>query len=156
MTLQTLERRLKTFEEPLSNSLLKWLYIHIPPQPLTNKKMHQDYAQSVSVLMEELEMGEFQGQDKEAVEKHLNAVIHFIDDYEKKRFPSKDVTPEEMLKFLMEQHSLTQSDLADILGGQSAVSYVINGKRKLTREQISKLSRHFHVSEATFYPSVMQ
>ncbi|MBI5243525.1 MAG: hypothetical protein HY922_07550 [Elusimicrobia bacterium] len=42
--------------------------------------------------------------------------------------------------------------MAKDLGGQPAVSYVLNGKRKLAREQIARLSRRFGVSEASFYP----
>jgi HTH-type transcriptional regulator/antitoxin HigA len=153
MTLATLERKLKAFEEPVSNSLLKWLYLHLPPQPITNKKMHKDYADSVAILMEDIEMERLEGTDRAAVTKYLKSVTPFIDEFEKKEFPAGPVSPEEMLRFLMEQNKLTQYDLAKDLGGQPAVSYVLNGQRKLTRDQITRLSRRFHCSEASFYPS---
>lgn len=154
MTVEVLERKLKTFEEPISNPLLKWLYLHLPPQPIANRKMHKAYADSVGTLMTELEMGRISGANKQAVRKYLKAVSPFIEEYEKKEFPSGSVTAEEMLEFLMEQNGLSQQDLAKDLGGQPAVSYVLNGKRKLTREQITRLAHRFHVSEATFYPSI--
>lgn len=153
MTVATLERKLKTFDEPISNPLLKWLYLHLPPQPITNRKMHRAYADSVGTLMTELEMESLEGTNKQAVMKYLKSVCPFIEEYEKEEFPRGSVTAEEMLRFLMEQNGLSQRDLAKDLGGQPAVSYVLNGKRKLTREQIARLAHRFHVSEATFYPS---
>ncbi len=52
----------------------------------------------------------------------------------------------------MDQHKLTQYDLAAELGGQPVVSAILNGKRKLNRRQIERLAARFHVSPASFYP----
>ncbi|MCZ7627215.1 MAG: hypothetical protein C3F12_00295 [Candidatus Methylomirabilota bacterium] len=52
----------------------------------------------------------------------------------------------------MGQHELSQYDLAKELGGQSVVSQILRGKRRLTREHIERLSKRFRVSPATFYP----
>lgn len=153
MTVETLEKKLKPLEEPISNPLLKWLYLHLPPQPLANRKMHRAYAKAAGILMKEREMGTLDPVSRDATAQYLRSIIPFIEEYETREFPSESVTPEEMLRFLMEQNDLSQYDLAGELGGQPAVSYVLNGKRELTREQIARLARRFHVSEATFYPS---
>jgi HTH-type transcriptional regulator/antitoxin HigA len=154
MTVATLEKKLKPLEEPLSNPLLKWLYLHLPPQPISNRRMHRAYAKAAGILMKERELGTLDAASREATTQYLKSIVPFIEEYEKKEFPNKAVTPEEMLRFLMEQNDLSQYDLADDLGGQSAVSYVLTGKRELTREQIKRLSGRFGVSEASFYPSV--
>ena len=52
----------------------------------------------------------------------------------------------------MEQHDLSQYDLAKDVGGQSVVSQILSGKRKLTRDHIERLSKRFGVTPATFYP----
>lgn len=153
MTVQTLAKKLRSLEEPVSNPLLKWLYLHFPPQPITGRKMHKTYTKAASILMEERIMGTLEGPDRAAVGKYLNSIIPFIEAYEKKEFPLGSASPEEVLRFLMEQNDLSQYDLAKDLGGQPAVSYVLNDKRKLTREQIKRLSKRFHVSEASFYPA---
>ena len=152
MTVQTLEKKLKPLEEPVSNPLLKWLYLHLPPQPLANRNRHHAYAKAAGILMKERELGTLDPASRAATTKYLNSILPFIEGYEKKEFPIESVSPEEMLRFLMEQNNLSQYDLAEELGGQPAVSYVLTGKRKLTREQITRLSRRFHVSEASFYP----
>ena len=58
-----------------------------------------------------------------------------------------------MIRFLMEQHGLTQSDLPEI-GTQGVVSEILRGKRELNTRQISELSSRFHVSPAVFFPAV--
>ena len=83
---------------------------------------------------------------------YLSAVIPFIEQYEKKEFPIGPATPEEVLGFLMEQHDLSQYDLAKELGGQPVVSQILRGKRRLTREHIERLSKRFGVTPATFLP----
>ncbi|MEK7991103.1 MAG: helix-turn-helix domain-containing protein, partial [Thiotrichaceae bacterium] len=52
---------------------------------------------------------------------------------------------------LMEQHNLTATDLQDEIGSKSLVSMILNGKRSLTREHITKLSRRFNISPAIFF-----
>ena len=34
MTIATLEKKLKPLEAPVDNELLRWLYLHLPPQPI--------------------------------------------------------------------------------------------------------------------------
>ena len=150
MTVETLERRLKPLELPVNNELLKWLYLHLPPQPITNRKMHRAYLEATRILMQEQDNLDQTSQD--AVGKYLSAAIPFIEGYEKEAFPIDSSTPEEMLAFLMDQQNLSQYDLAAELGGQPVVSDVLRGKRKLTREHIERLGKRFGVSPATFYP----
>lgn len=97
-------------------------------------------------------MDDLSGADRHAIERYVEAVVPFVEEFEKKAFPIKDVSPEAMLRFLMDQNDLSQYDLATDLGGQPVVSDILRGKRKLTREHIERLSVRFHVSPATFYP----
>ncbi len=57
---------------------------------------------------------------------------------------------EPLIPHLMEEHNLKQSDLAEELGGQSIVSAILNGKRKLNTRQVKVLSKRFNVSPAVF------
>lgn len=150
MTIATLEKKLKPLGAPIDNELLRWLYLHLPPQPIKNRKMHNGYSEAIRILMRESDS--FDPDDRVAVGQYLSAVIPFIEQYEKKKFPIGPATPEEVLGYLMEQHDLSQYDLAKDLGGQPVVSQILRGKRKLTREHIERLSKRFGVTPATFYP----
>jgi hypothetical protein len=59
MTLQSLERELKPFQDPLRNKALKWFYRHFPPRPIANKAMHHTCSHAASLLMRELEAAAF-------------------------------------------------------------------------------------------------
>ena len=153
MTLETLERKLKPFEAPLEGAFLKWLYLRLPPKPISTRKMHADYSKAAALLLTEKEKGGLDAASRKAVDLYLLAVVPFIEEYEKKEFPQGVSTPEEVLAFLMEQNDLTQYDLAVDLGGQPVVSDILRGKRRLTREHIERLSVRFHVSPSAFYPA---
>ncbi len=155
MTTATLERQLKPLAVPLEGELLKRLYFRLPPRPITSKKMHSSYSSAVSLLMKALlEKDGLPATDQYAIRDYLKAVFPFVEEFEKKAFPLGKSSPEDMLRFLMDQNDLTQYDLAKELGGQPVVSAVLRGKRKLTREHIERLCARFHVSAATFYPAV--
>ncbi len=74
-----------------------------------------------------------------------------IQKFESEAYPIEKSTPAEILAFMMEQHDLKQIDLIPELGTQSTVSAVLNGKRKLTRDQIQALSKRFNISPALFF-----
>jgi len=54
-----------------------------------------------------------------------------------------------LLRFFMEEHNLSQSDLAEV-GSQGVVSEILNGKRGLNVRQIRALSKRFGVSPSVF------
>lgn len=153
MTIEALARKLKPLEAPVDHELLRWLYLHLPPQPIKNKKMHRGYSEAIRILMRERESSRLDAASHEAVGKYLSAAIPFVEEYEKKEFPAGSATPEMVLKFLMEQHDLSQYDLAKELGGQPVVSDILRGKRRLTREHIERLGKRFGVTPGTFYPA---
>src|SRR5471030_3492635 len=53
-----------------------------------------------------------------------------IERYEEENYVVPEAQPNEVLRFLLEQHGLKQRDLAADLGGESVVSEVLSGKRK--------------------------
>lgn len=74
-----------------------------------------------------------------------------IESYEEAHVPIPDSSGPQILRTLMEEHRLTQSDLADI-GSQGIVSELLSGKRALNVRQIANLATRFGVSPAVFIP----
>jgi len=72
-----------------------------------------------------------------------------IRDYETVHFPVSAASPREALRYLMEQHGLSQSQLPEI-GNQSVVSQILSGQRALNTRQIAALVRRFGVSADAF------
>jgi HTH-type transcriptional regulator/antitoxin HigA len=76
-----------------------------------------------------------------------------IADYDEKHFTLPDASPSEVLRELMNQRQLKQSDIPEI-GSQGVVSEILNGKRELNTRQIATASHLFRVSPAAFFPRV--
>jgi HTH-type transcriptional regulator / antitoxin HigA len=76
-----------------------------------------------------------------------------IERYEEEHYATPEAAPADVLRFLLEQHGLKQRDLAKEMGGESVVSEVLSGKRKLNTAHIEQISKRFHVSPAVFFPS---
>lgn len=78
----------------------------------------------------------------------LGTMIHA---YEEKHHPwPSNATGVDVLRYLMDEHGLNQSDLPEI-GKQSVVSEVLSGKRTLSKNHIAALAKRFHVSPSSFF-----
>ena len=73
----------------------------------------------------------------------------FVEAYDQLHYQTPSPSPRAMLRFLMEQHDLGQSDLPEI-GSQGVVSEIISGKRRLNVRQIGRLAKRFNVSSSVF------
>jgi len=80
----------------------------------------------------------------------LDLVGELVAAYESRTHPVPDAPPREVLRLLMEQNGLTQTDLHRELGGQPVVSAILNGKREINARQAKALAARFRVSPAAF------
>ena len=71
-------------------------------------------------------------------------VCELIADHDRQRYPVPDAPPRQVLRFLMQQHGLTQADLPEV-GNQSVVSQILSGRRLLNARQIAALVARFHI-----------
>lgn len=80
----------------------------------------------------------------------LDLLCNLIEDFEDERYPIEDAPPHHMLKFLMDENDLKQSDLLSVFGSSGIASEVINGKRSISKAQARKLAEFFKVSVELF------
>ena len=71
----------------------------------------------------------------------LDVLVTLVEAYEQKHHRIDPPDPIEAIKFRMEQLDLKPSDLAEILGGRSRASEILNKKRKLTVEMMRSLRK---------------
>lgn len=76
----------------------------------------------------------------------LTAAVH---EYEADHHAIPASSPREVLRFLMDQHGLTQSDLLEV-GSQSVISEILAGRRALNTRQIAALVQRFRVRADAF------
>lgn len=83
----------------------------------------------------------------------LSDVLHYLtvqmETYEAAQEAIPDAAPRAVLRFLMEQHGLRQTDLTDC-APQSHISAILAGKRGISKETAKKFARRFHVSPDLF------
>ena len=80
----------------------------------------------------------------------LDVVGQFVEAYESVHHLVPDAPAHQVLRFLMDQQGLKQTDLAAEIGGQSVVSDILNGHRAINARQAKALGVRFGVSAGAF------
>lgn len=80
----------------------------------------------------------------------LEVISILVEDFENWKYEISEVSPQRILKFLMEQNNLNQKDLIPYIGSKTGVSEVINEKRPISLKAAIKLSKRFKVSIDAF------
>ena len=76
----------------------------------------------------------------------LGTLIHA---HEEEHHPIPECSGADVLRLLMDEHGLTQSDLPEI-GSQGLVSDILRGKRELNVRQSPALAARFYVLPVVF------
>lgn len=116
----------------------------IPLRAIKTKREHKTAVNALNALMDA------GGADETHPLSALVSILgDLIGDYEDIRLPPANLSPADMMRFLMDQHGLSQSDLPEV-GSQGVVSEVLNGKRELNVRQIKRLAERFQVGPQVF------
>jgi HTH-type transcriptional regulator/antitoxin HigA len=115
--------------------------------PLLTIRNEREYNAAVKHLNELLD--EIGTNEKHPLYGLLDTLGTLIHAYEEENYPIPSSTGTEVLRYLMDEHRLTQSDLPEV-GSQGVVSEILNGKRELNVRQIRALAERFGVSTAVF------
>jgi HTH-type transcriptional regulator/antitoxin HigA len=78
-----------------------------------------------------------------------------VERYEQEHYSIPAADPASVVRFLIEQQKLTQRDLIPQFGSESAVSMFLSGQRKLTIEQVRRLSTRFKLPTDVFIPKAV-
>ncbi|HEX2080253.1 MAG TPA: helix-turn-helix domain-containing protein [Longimicrobium sp.] len=77
----------------------------------------------------------------------LELLSLLVEDYEARHNPidDSDLTPQQVVDFVLEQRGMTRAELAPLMGGRSRVSDFFNGRRALSKGQIEALRKHLRI-----------
>jgi HTH-type transcriptional regulator/antitoxin HigA len=114
------------------------------PEVISNDEQNSAY-------IERLEHLTGKQNQTDAEKKLIGLLTVLVEKYESESYPVPDAGPLDIIRHLMEENNLRQKDLVDVFGTESIVSDILNGKRDLTKDHISKLSLRFRVSAAVFF-----
>ncbi|MGH9521518.1 MAG: helix-turn-helix domain-containing protein [Terriglobales bacterium] len=114
------------------------------PQVVRDEKQNAEYVRRLEQLTSKKRV-------TAAERKLIELLTVLVEEFESRAYPLPEAGPLNVIRHLMEANGLRQKDLVDVFGTESIVSDVLNGKRELTKEQIRRLSKRFHVSPAVFF-----
>lgn len=86
----------------------------------------------------------------------LEAQARLIAAYEEKQWPRRPLSIADLVRHLMDQHSLTRADLIPLLGTPSRVSEVMRGKKGLSMAMVQRLRARFRVPADLLLPPPKQ
>jgi HTH-type transcriptional regulator/antitoxin HigA len=115
--------------------------------PLHPVRTGADYGEAAALLNRLLDSGA--ASDGHPLSDLVDTLGVLIGEFDAEQYPQADVSALDTLRFLMEQHNLTEAELPEI-GSQGVVSEVLTGKRELNVQQIRALSARFAVPASLF------
>ena len=119
--------------------------------PMLAIRNPREYDQAVAYLNELVD--EVGDHPRDPRYRFVDTLSLLVESYDQEHYQIPDASPGELLKSLMEQHGLSQSDLPEI-GSQGVVSEILHGKRELNVRQIQALSQRFHLPVGAFFPAI--
>jgi HTH-type transcriptional regulator/antitoxin HigA len=120
----------------------------VSENPLRVIRSEDEYERAIATLDRVSDRGNGRSTDET---EYLLALAVFVERYEVDHHPIPAATGAEMLRYLIETHGFTQSDVAGRTGlADSTISEILAGKRKLSVKHIELLARFFTVKAAVF------
>jgi len=120
----------------------------IRENPLRVIRSEDEYARAIATL----DRLSDRGNDRTPAEtEYVLALAVFVEKYEEEHHPIPPASGVDMLRYLIETHQRTQSDVAIGTGlADSSISEILAGKRKLSVKHIQALARFFKVKAGVF------
>lgn len=100
--------------------------------PIKTERDHKQALEYIEYVMDKPKLST-------AERKKLEVVVVLVEKYETENFPINNPNPVDMIKFVMDQQGLKQSDLVQYIGHKGAVSEILAGKKNLTVDMIRNL-----------------
>ncbi|RPI63336.1 MAG: transcriptional regulator [Planctomycetaceae bacterium] len=81
---------------------------------------------------------------------YFEAIATFVEKYETEHHAINDarMTPVELIRSLVDEHDMSESDLGRLLGDRSLGHRILTGQRELSKSHIRILAEHFSLNPA--------
>ena len=110
---------------------------------IKSKKQYFKYCDELEHLTEEKET--------KAINERIELLLLLIEKWDREHHPLKNMDPVQLLKALMEEHTVRSVDLANELKiDKTALSKILHYYRGFSKEIIQKLASYFKVNQEAF------
>jgi len=108
---------------------------------IKNDEQYFEYADRLEELVSN-------GLDSQDAIDEYELLYLLIRDWDDKNNSIPDMDPVELIKSLMEDHDLKQTDLVEIAGvGKSTISEILNYKKRMSKNVIRNFADHFKIQQ---------
>lgn len=114
---------------------------------VTSIRTEEDYLQARATI--DALLGEIGDDETHPLADVLDYLASQAKAYEDENLHIPEAEPKEVLRFLMEQHSLKQEELGDC-APQSRISDILKGRRSISKDIAKRLANRFHVRADIF------
>ncbi|MEZ4866531.1 MAG: hypothetical protein R3C14_34750 [Caldilineaceae bacterium] len=116
------------------------------PRPITDE---EQYSRTVEQVNRLIDKGDLSVDERD----YLTLLGTLVMAYESEQYPDEmfELHGIALVRALMEEEGIKQSDLLPIFKTRSIASAVLNGKRKLTVEHIDALANYFNLPHELFF-----
>jgi HTH-type transcriptional regulator/antitoxin HigA len=116
----------------------------LPPRPIHDEAEHENAIEMLDSLVG-FDLNEDQLD-------YLVVMTTLVGAYEDEHhaIDTSDISGLDLLKYLMEQNSMTASGLGELLGNRSLGSKILRGERELSKNHLRVLANHFKVDAGLF------
>jgi HTH-type transcriptional regulator / antitoxin HigA len=120
------------------------LIVRFPLRPLKNE---DELSRAIAVIDSLIIRGDLD----EGEQDYLEILTDIVEKYERDEHPMRRPSDAEMLRFLIEDRKITQSELAEATKiANSTISEILSGKRELTRSHVGVIAKYFGVRPTVF------
>jgi len=118
------------------------------PRPIRNDREHRRVLKHVEELI-----GQYEPTPPRAEGELIAVLSTLIASYEVGSIPRRKPTPAETLERLIESKQVTRSEVARATGiPRSTVTNVLSGRRQISKQNVARLAKYFHVAPSLFLP----
>ena len=116
---------------------------------IKTKEQYDDYSERLWNLVREKN----DSYQSDLIEEEIQLLELLLDAFDATHLTTLTLTPQEILKLMMNEHNLTQRDMAEISGlSKSYLSEILSGKKGIPKNAIAKFAKHFKIRQELLNP----
>ena len=124
------------------------LFLKYKPRPIRNDREHRRVLKHVKELI-----GQHGPTPPRAEGEWIAVLSTLIESYEVETISRRMPTPAETLEHLIESKEVTRAEVARATGiPRSTITNVLSDRRLISRENVIRLAKYFHVDPSVFLP----
>lgn len=117
---------------------------------IKSRKQYDEYADTLEELV-------FANKKTKILQEEIDLLTLLVSDYDARYTSKQKIAPARLLQSFIDDHQLTGTKMANILGvSKGYISDILNGKKPITIEIAIKLGKYFKVEPTAFYNPIQE